>query len=124
METRPRVTRGASFDADCSGRFQNFAADLANLQPPPNLTGKSFRPLLSDPAQPFKQAAFTVVTRPGGIGRTVRTARYRYTLWPDGSHELYDHDKDPDEYHNIATDPASAPIAAEHAALIDAMRTD
>ena len=61
---------------------------------------------------------FTVVTRPragqtgskfgdlGSIGRTVFDGRWRYTQWPDGSNELYDHHHDPFEYDNLAGDVA------------------
>ena len=47
--------------------------------------------LLRDPHQPVKKAAFSLAPRqPPELGRSVRTARWRYTLWPDGSEELYD----------------------------------
>ena len=41
----------------------------------------------------------------GQIGRSLRTARWRYTEWPDGSEELYDHEADPREF----DEPRSAP---------------
>jgi len=39
---------------------------------------------------------------PNWLGRTVRTERWRYTEWPDGTSELYDHRSDPYEYVNLA----------------------
>ncbi len=48
------------------------------------------------------------------LGRTVRTERWRYTEWPDGSAELYDQDADPREYANLAD---STQYAATRAAL-------
>jgi uncharacterized sulfatase len=65
--------------------------DLASLPSPPGLDGRSLRPLLEDPRRVGKTAAFSLAPRPPPeLGRSVRTARWRYTLWPDGGEELYD----------------------------------
>jgi hypothetical protein len=75
--------------------------------------------LLDDPTRPRKRAVFTVVSRPPGnlqpgnskfgdvttLGRTVFDGRWRFTVWPDGSSELYDHHHDPFEYENVAAEP-------------------
>jgi iduronate 2-sulfatase len=92
--------------------------DLCGFQGPANLEGSSLVRLLKDPDRPWKQAAFTVVTRPEGLGRSVRTERWRYTQWPDGSAELYDHDSDPGEYHNLIKDSARADTVAEMKQLL------
>ncbi len=47
----------------------------------------------------------------------MRTTRYRYTEWPDGSEELYDHRSDPGEMRNLARDPAAVEALAELRAL-------
>ncbi|MFI5184221.1 MAG: sulfatase-like hydrolase/transferase, partial [Vicinamibacteria bacterium] len=66
--------------------------DLCGLQRPRGLQGKSFVAALQDPRAPGKDAVYSVATRAAGsLGRSVRTDRYRYTEWPDGSEELYDH---------------------------------
>ena len=41
----------------------------------------------------------------GRVGRSARSSRWRYTEWPDGSRELYDHDADPGEITNLASRP-------------------
>lgn len=82
-------------------------AELANLPAPTDLDGKSLVSLLENPASNWNKAAYTQVKRPNGVvGRSVRTERWRYTEWNEGKAgaELYDHDKDPDEFNNLAAD--------------------
>jgi len=50
---------------------------------------------------------------PPPFGRSLRTERWRYTLWPDGSQELYDHRRDPGERANLAGDPGHASTLQE-----------
>jgi iduronate 2-sulfatase len=77
--------------------------DISGLTPPANLAGKSLKPLLGDCSLPGKEAAFTIVTRgPNQRGESIRTDRWRFTSWSDGSSELYDHSVDPEETINIA----------------------
>jgi iduronate 2-sulfatase len=81
--------------------------DLCGLPKADGLEGKSLRPLLVNPGQPWRNAAFTQVRRGDVMGRSVRTERWRYTEWDRGRQgvELYDHDVDPHEYANLAADP-------------------
>ncbi|SUS08224.1 Iduronate sulfatase [uncultured Defluviicoccus sp.] len=96
-------------------------ADLAGLPLPGHLEGKSLRPLLDDPRRPWKQAAFSQYPRNYGgrslMGYSMRTDRYRFTVWLDRSGggkieaiELYDHQADPQENTNIATEPGNAAL--------------
>ena len=77
------VTPGMTGGASCS-RIVEFVdiyptlADLHGLQAPENLAGRSFKPLLSDPNLPWKQAAFTQVQRGQIAGHSVRTHRSRF----------------------------------------------
>jgi uncharacterized sulfatase len=83
-------------------------AELAGLQPPVGLAGRSLAPLLDDPAAAWGKPAYTQILRPGDgapiMGRSIRTERWRYTEWNEGRAgvELYDHQSDPDEINTLA----------------------
>jgi uncharacterized sulfatase len=89
--------------------------DLCGLPKVESLEGRSLRPLLADPAAAGKPAAYTQVRRGAVLGRSVRTARWRYTEWDDGRQgaELYDHEADPGEYENLAGDAERAAVRSE-----------
>jgi iduronate 2-sulfatase len=96
--------------------------DLCGLPPVKGLEGRSLRPLLEDPDADWKQAAYTQLRRDDVMGRSVRTARWRYTEWDDGRQgaELYDHDADPHEYSNLAGAPKWAAEQSRLRALLRA----
>ena len=76
--------------------------DLALSKAPGHLEGHSFANLLDDPMAPHGDTACSEMKRRGYLGRSVRTADYRYTEWRDRqgelvAKELYDHRHD-DEY--------------------------
>lgn len=78
-------------------------ADFCGLEVPHAAAGVSLRPVLTKPDAIVKDAAFTLVSRgPKLHAQTIRTDRWRFTLWSDGQSELYDHDSDPEELQNIA----------------------
>ena len=90
--------------------------EFAGLAAPHKLEGVSLKPLLQNPKAKGKDAGFTVVNRAGNrLGRSVRTDRWRYTEWEGGASgvELYDHRRDPGEYHNLANDAQWASVKAE-----------
>jgi arylsulfatase A-like enzyme len=96
-------------------------AELAALPAVAGLDGRSLAPALRDAAQAGREAAVSVARRDAGtIGRSVRTGSWRYTEWPDGSAELYDHGADPHEQRNLAGDARHGAQAARLRALIDA----
>ncbi|MBI3839552.1 MAG: sulfatase-like hydrolase/transferase [Planctomycetia bacterium] len=88
--------------------------DLCSLPKVDTLEGKSLRPLLVNPGQPWTDAAFTQVQRGDVMGRSLRTERWRYTEWDQGRQgvQLYDHDSDPGEYVNLAADPTLESVEA------------
>jgi len=75
--------------------------DLCGLERNPALEGESLLPLLRDPTAPRRTPA---ITTHGRNNHAVRTERWRYIRYADGSEELYDHDADPHEWTNLAAE--------------------
>jgi iduronate 2-sulfatase len=95
--------------------------EICRLKKPEEMDGTSLAPVLQDPQASGKAAVFSAVARDAGhFGRSVRTSRYRYTEWPDGSEELYDHEADPAEWRNLALTPAAKPTLGDLRKLLDA----
>ncbi|WP_145304122.1 sulfatase [Crateriforma conspicua] len=87
--------------------------DLAHLPKPEHLEGISFSDLLNDDTS-VRDAACSEMKRQGRLGRSIRTAEFRYTEWRDPKNnivarELYDHRNDTTpgqlEMENIISDP-------------------
>lgn len=72
-----------------------------------HLDGISLVPQLNDPATPRARPA---ITSSYFGNHAIRTKDWRYIAYRDGAEELYDHRTDPDEFHNLAQDPAHQAI--------------
>lgn len=81
--------------------------DLCCLPPNAHNQGRSLRLLIENPAAEWNRPALTTY---GRNNHALRTDRYRYIRYEDGSEELYDHQNDPNEWLNLAGDPAFAAI--------------
>jgi len=81
----------------------------------PELQGRSLVPLLKDPNIPWERPALTTH---GRNNHSLRTERWRYIRYSDGTEELYDHDSDPLEWTNLAGDPEYADVRRELAAWL------
>jgi arylsulfatase A-like enzyme len=108
--------------------FLPTLCDFWQLPKSSKYEGTSFVPLLEDARRPWKQAAFSMITL-GGLGRSVRTKRYKYAEYrrtralPSAGEqphavELYDLAEDPLEQHDVATDPAYTETVKELAVLL------
>jgi arylsulfatase A-like enzyme len=85
--------------------------------------GHSLRPFLTNPSRPEwsgPPVAISVVdsktasSSNGVYHLSVRSSRWRYVRYADGSEELYDHAVDPHEWENLALVPAYAGVKQEH----------
>lgn len=73
--------------------------DLAKLPKLNYLQGRSFAELLEDPNTKWSHQAITTM---GYKNHSIRTDRWRYIRYKNGSEELYDFKFDPNEFYNIA----------------------
>ncbi len=85
--------------------------ELAGLKPDSQCDGESVVSLLHGEADDRDRAA--VMTYQRG-NHAVRTDRWRYIRYRDGSEELYDHDHDPHEWTNLANKEEWGDVMARH----------
>lgn len=76
--------------------------DLCSLPANPGLEGVSLQPLLENPNAAWEHVAISTL---GQNNHAVRDQRWRYIRYADESEELYDHQTDPNEWNNLATEP-------------------
>ena len=74
--------------------------DLAGIEAPDSLDGRSLVPLLRDPERRWQPSVSTY----GRGNHSVRSEDFRYIRYADGTEELYDHRVDPMEWTNLAAD--------------------
>lgn len=95
-------------------------AELAGLETPPGLEGRSLVPLMEDPQRDWKPAAFSQLSLGRVLGRSVRTEDWRSTEWSGDQQavELFEYRSLGTESINHATDPAYADVRRRMAALL------
>ena len=80
--------------------------DLCGLPKRKGLDGQSLKPLLQNPGVKWERP---VVITYGLNNHAVQTERWRYIRYRDGGQELYDHERDPNEWTNLAFIPKYSP---------------
>jgi arylsulfatase A-like enzyme len=112
----PGVTRPGSVctaPVDYTNLYPTLC-QLTGLPLPEHVQGASLLPLLKDPKAPWNEVA---VCTHGKGNHSARESRWRYIRYADGSEELYDHDKDPNEWTNLAGDFGTSEVKARLGAV-------
>ena len=86
-------------------------SDLCGLKQRDHLEGHTLLPQLRDATAARKWPAITTHNHDN---HGVRSEGWRYIRYADGSEELYDMKKDPNEWNNLAANPSLAGIIATH----------
>jgi len=80
--------------------------EYAGLPIPPGVQGRSVRSILDGAAKPDDRPGFCERGLRGGVTcRMIRTAEWKYNVYPGGRRELFHLADDPGEMRNLANDP-------------------
>ncbi|MDH3322434.1 MAG: sulfatase [Flavobacteriaceae bacterium] len=90
-------------------------ADYTNVSTPDYVDGESLKPIVKD--QSVVLDAPTIIAWGRG-NYSVRTKSFRYIRYFDGGEELYNHDDDPNEWKNLASDTKFTVLKNELKALL------
>jgi len=91
--------------------------DLCGLPARNDIAGRSLVPLLCDPEKPWPHPAITsVFTGELAVG----WEQWRYIRYLDGGEELYDLDRDPHEWTNLADHPDYRTVKSQLAGMLPA----
>ena len=112
----PLIIRAAGYSAGTCTRPVSLLDlyptlhELCRLKQTRPHDGVSLTPLLRNPQASWHRPAVTEYKRGNAA---VRSERYRYIRYRDGSEELYDHQVDPEEWNNLAGQEKYSPIKLE-----------
>ena len=85
--------------------------ELCGLPSNEHLEGRSLVPQLQDARA---QRPWPAITTHNQNNHGIRTENWRYIRYADGSEELYDMRKDPQEWHNLVDDSQFTEILRDH----------
>jgi len=110
MMAGPGITKGGECTRPVSLMdIYPTLVDLCGLRPNERLEGNSLVPLLENPQAEWQPPALTTH---GRNNHSLRSERWRYIRYHDGSEELYDHQSDEMEWTNLAGDPKYGDVKA------------
>lgn len=116
----PLIMAVPGFDPGRSGSIVELVdifptlAELAGLTIPAGVQGISLVPVLRNHESTVKPGALSFAK-----GHSWRTRDWAYMRYNDRSEELYDMRADPEQFTNLATDPALTPVKDRLAAALD-----
>ncbi len=91
--------------------------ELCGLPGRSELEGHSLKSLMMNPETKWDHPAICTF---GPNNHSLRSDRYRYTIYSDGNQELYDHANDANEWQNLVS--SDGKCSAEHAKVIEEMK--
>ncbi len=95
-------------------------AELSGLDVPEHVQGKSLAPVIRGEAKGVRRAAYSVT----GNGQLLRTDKWAYIKYRDGSQELYNMENDPRQYRNLADSADHADILQRMDAAVTSKRNE
>ncbi|WP_339902857.1 sulfatase [uncultured Cyclobacterium sp.] len=102
-------------------------SELAGLQAPKAIQGKSLGKLIDNPKLKVRDFAFSVSQRNGRMGYLIRSSDWAYIQYGDeaeGGMELYDMNYDKGQYNNLANYPQYSNVIAEMQDLLKGKLAD
>lgn len=114
MMSSPGVTKAGSVCSRPVSMMDLYPTlmDLSGMKAHGQQEGQSLLPWLRNPGAP---KSTPVLTTYGRANHAVRSEKWRYIRYSDGTEELYDRVKDPNEWTNVAQTPELASVKADHA---------
>ncbi len=95
--------------------------DICDLPARGELEGVSLKALLANANAEWDRPSLTTH---GRNNHALRSERYRYIRYADGSEELYDHTADPNEWNNLASEASLSNVKAELAKWFPAVNAE
>ncbi|MCP4886494.1 MAG: sulfatase [Planctomycetaceae bacterium] len=89
-------------------------SELAGLDIPKSVQGRSLVPILRDPTATIKDSAISF-----NKGHSLRTDRWHFMRYNDGTTELYDMERDPQQITNRSADPQLSQVIDDLARKLD-----
>jgi arylsulfatase A-like enzyme len=108
----PKVTKAETVSGEVVALVDVYPTlcELAGLKAPKHLDGQSLMPLLQKPETKRERPAVTCMGGGETAAYAARDRQYRYIRYANGDEELYDHEKDPKEWTNLAGEVALAEV--------------